>query len=207
MREDGPVTERRPRADRLRTRAHLLDVMGRMLEAQGPDFSLPDLARESGVAIATVYRHFADLGDLREEFYNRYVGGLVDDLAQLVAQYRGRQLVHEICRAWVESAMRWARAATFIRSPDGYLERLHADDVFIRRLHGDVLEPAVRGLIDDGEIREQDVEYAALLWITLFDERVLIDLTQALGWSVSRASGALEASLMGALSATPAPAN
>ena len=197
------MTEKKQRSDRLRTRKLLLDVMGRMLEEKGLDFSLPDLARESGVATATVYRHFTDLSDLREEFYHHYIGTLIDDLQLLATHYRGRRLVHEICSVWVASAMRWARAATFIRSPEGFIERLQMGDPFIDRLYHRVLVPAIEDLIVEEAIPSQDPRYAALIWITLFDERVIVDLTVALGWTTQFAADRLESSVLGALQSIP----
>jgi AcrR family transcriptional regulator len=200
--EDGEVTPKRERSDRARTRDLLLDVMGRLLEEKGLDFSLPDLARESGVATATVYRHFDNLGDLREEFYRRHVTGLVESMRDLAEHHRGRRLVHEICRAWGVSCLRWARAATYIRSAEGFAERLARDDEFVSGLYDQVLHPAIQGLIDDGIIPDQDPGYAALMWITLFDERVIIDLTTVLGMPIERATDSLERSLLGSLGAS-----
>ena len=48
------------RRDARRTRDRLLDAAGELLEASGPHFTLPDLARYAGVGTATVYRHFVD---------------------------------------------------------------------------------------------------------------------------------------------------
>ena len=196
------MAHKRERSDRARTRELLLDVMGRLLEEKGLDFSLPDLARESGVATATVYRHFDNLGDLREEFYRRHVTGLVEDLRAIATEYRGRRLAHELCRAWGVSCFRWARAATYIRSAEGFAERLSREDAFVTGLYDEVLHPAIQGLIDDGVIPDQDPEYAALMWITLFDERVIIDLTTVLGMTIEQATDALEGSLLGALGAS-----
>jgi AcrR family transcriptional regulator len=198
--QNDEVATRKLRADSQRTRDHLLDVLGSLLEEGRADVTLPELARRSGVATATVYRHFDDVADLRAEFYDRYVHALIHEMAELSDRHDGRDLVARICRAWVAGAARWARAATYIRSAEGYLERLQDGDAFITRLHGEVLAPAIRALIAEGVIPDQDLDYAGLLWVTLFDERVLVDLTEVLGWDADRVADRLEATLVGALS-------
>lgn len=194
--------ERRLRADTRRTRERLLDVMGSLLEEKGLDFSLPDLARESGVAIATVYRHFDDLSDLRQEFYNRFVGQLLTRMQGLADQYTGEELLRRMCHDWVANALPSARAATFIRSAEGYLERVRAGDPFVLHLHAQVLIPVIDQLISDGVLPDQSRDYAALIWITLFDERVLVDLAGVLDWDVDRIATRLRTTLLGALRAS-----
>ncbi len=172
-----------------------------MLERRAADVTLPDLAREAGVATATVYRHFDDAADLRSEFYHRYVSSLVEEMETVPAGQDAGERVSGICRAWIAGSARWARAATYIRSAEGYLERLHAGDDFIGRLNRGVLEPALRAAMEQGLIPEQDLQYAALVWVTLFDERVIVDLTSGLGWSADEVAAHLEQTLLGALGA------
>ena len=200
--EVSSVTERKLRADTQRTRDRLLDTMGRLLEENGLDFSLPDLARESGVATATVYRHFSDLGDLRQEFYNRFVTSLVQELAALSAHCSGRELLRATCRTWVSSTLPWARAATLIRSAEGYLERVRNADPFVIHLHQGVLLPLLDQLVEQGVVPDLDRGYAALVWVSLFDERVFIDLTVTFGWSPEQIGDMLESTLLGALRTT-----
>jgi AcrR family transcriptional regulator len=186
------------RADTLRTRRHLLDVMGRLLEERGLDISLPDLAKEAGVATATVYRHFDDVHELRDEFYRYTVYDLIGQLEEVLETSRGRAAFDRICSAWVATAAHWARAATFIRSAEGYLERVRRGDDFVTRLHR-LLTNVISQLIEDGDLPPRDVDYAALMWITLFDERVLVDLEASLGWTWERISQHLSATLLAAL--------
>jgi AcrR family transcriptional regulator len=173
--------------------------MGRLLSERGHDFTLPDLARESGFSTATVYRHFADLTDLRQEFYDRHLDALLSDLAALSGRHRGDELLRATCDAWIRRALPAARAAALIRSADGYLERVRAGDPFVRRLHHEILVPILEQLIEDSVLPDQDREYAALIWITLFDERVLLDLGVALGWESVRISDTLRGTLVSAL--------
>jgi AcrR family transcriptional regulator len=49
---------RRPRADAERNRANLLDAAQRLYAEQGVGVSLEEVARQAGVGIGTLYRHF-----------------------------------------------------------------------------------------------------------------------------------------------------
>jgi len=193
------VTTKKLRSDTQRTRDRILNAMAHLLEEKGLDFSLPDLARETGVAVATVYRHFDDLGDLRQEFYNRFVSMIIGALAELPEHHEGQALLDATCVTWVERVLPYMRAAALIRSAEGYLERAQAGDSFVSSLHDGVILPILDKLIIAGVIPEQNRDRAALIWITLFDERVLIDLTSTFGWDAARVAASLQAALVGAL--------
>ena len=189
----------RPRRDTARTRDRLLDAAGDLLAERGRGFPLPELARASGVATATVYRHFADVRDVHTAFYERLLGGLVTELAELrdADPSSGVERVERMGEVWVQRVIRWGRAATRIRSADGFLARVHDDDPLIGGMH-DVLAPVVTSLIERGEIPHQDVDYAVLIWITVLDERVVVDLAGTLGWTAHRIARSLTASVLGA---------
>ncbi|CAN5327183.1 hypothetical protein BH09ACT6_BH09ACT6_03760 [soil metagenome] len=191
-------TDKKLRADTQKTRDKLLDVLGRMLQTHGPSISLPALAKEAGVSTATVYRHFDDVYELREEFYERILQNQVDQFRALSEIHTGIELFQRICETWIDIASAWARAATFIRSPEGFLERLKAHDRMVTRFD-DVLRPVVVHLIETGVLPEQNLDYAILVWITLFDERVIIDLEAALGWNSPTIARTLAATTLSAL--------
>lgn len=195
-------SEPKLRADAQRTRQKLLDAMGRLLVTQGLDVSLPDLAREAGVATATVYRHFDDVAELREEFYRRIVDSILAAVTMKSEHYQGLELFEQVCLSWVESLSSWARAATFIRSAEGYLERVKQGDLLVSRLDA-VLRPVIADLIRMGVIPEQDVDYAVLIWVTLFDERVFVDLEASLGWDVGKRARTLSSTVLAALGRLP----
>jgi AcrR family transcriptional regulator len=46
------------RIDAARNQARILEVARRLVGAQGPDAAMDDIAREAGVAVGTLYRHF-----------------------------------------------------------------------------------------------------------------------------------------------------
>lgn len=54
----------RPRADALRNRERIVTAAREMFVEQGPEVPLDEVARRAGVGNATVYRHFADRGEL-----------------------------------------------------------------------------------------------------------------------------------------------
>lgn len=184
----------RLRRDTARTRDRLLDAAGELLATRGAGFSLPDLARASGVATATVYRHFDDVRDVHREFYYRLIDELVAELVALPSRSTSR--FEQIGERWVGLAIHWGRAATHIRSTDGFLARVAAGDPPTSALYT-ALAPVVGELVEDGVIPKQDLDYALLLWITVFDERVIVDLA-GLGWSPHRIARTLSASLLAA---------
>jgi AcrR family transcriptional regulator len=187
----------RLRRDTARTRDRLLDAAGELLAEHGTGFSLPDLARASGVGTATVYRHFDDVRDVHREFYYRLVAQLVAELEVASSRGRGRACFDRVAEHWVDVTIRWGRAATHIRSPEGFLERVRAGDPPTSALHAG-LAPIVGEMVADQEIPEQDIDYAVLLWITIFDERVVADLAAIPGWPPRRIARVLSASLLAA---------
>jgi AcrR family transcriptional regulator len=186
------------RRDSAETRDRLLDTAGRLLGERGTAFTLPDLARAAGVASATVYRHFADVQDVHREFYYRLIHELVDDLGTISARARGKRRFDAICDRWAACAALWGRAATHIRSAEGFLERVRRGDPPTSALF-DVLEPTITELVEDQVIPRQDTRYAVLLWVTIFDERVIVDLTESVGWPTKRIARTLATSVLGAL--------
>ncbi|TNC25123.1 TetR/AcrR family transcriptional regulator [Amycolatopsis alkalitolerans] len=191
------------RRDSAETRDRLLDTAALLLAERGTAFTLPDLARAAGISSATVYRHFADVQEVHREFYYRLIDELVDDLGNVSARARGRRRFEAICDRWAACAALWGRAATHIRSAEGFLARVHHADPPTSTLFG-ILEPAIEEIIEDGTIPAQETDYAVLIWITIFDERVIVDLSETLRWSTKRIARTLSASVLGALGGDPA---
>lgn len=195
---EGTTTRRPMRKDTAQTRDRILDAAGRLLADRGTAFTLPDLARASGVATATVYRHFADVHDVHQEFYYRLMGELVGDLEKISVRVHGRQRFEAACARWSDLAASWGRAATHIRSAEGFLERARRGDPPTSALYG-ALAPVISELITANVVPEQNVEYAVLLWVTIFDERVIVDLSTTLGWSPRQIGHALAQTTLTAL--------
>jgi len=74
---------RKPRADSLRNRERVLAAARTVFAAGGPAGSLEAVAREAGVGIGTLYRHFPTRETLFEAVYRREVEQLVELAEQL----------------------------------------------------------------------------------------------------------------------------
>ncbi|GLY31877.1 TetR/AcrR family transcriptional regulator [Kineosporia sp. NBRC 101731] len=190
------------RADTLRTRQKLLDAAGELLRERGLAFSLPELARHSGVSTATTYRHFDDVHAVHDAFYRRIQNALLARLHAAGEDPDPLRSFEIVCHEWVLSAMTWGRAATHIRSARGYLERVHdGSDPLLSELDT-TLTRAVARLVEIGEIPPVDLRYSVLLWITTFDERVIVDLSETLRWSPQKIAEMLGHSVLAAWTAT-----
>jgi AcrR family transcriptional regulator len=97
---DHPHTaRRRPRADALRNREHLLAAAKAVFSAGGPEASLEAVARRAGVGIGTLYRHFPTREALFEAVYRREV----EQLAALAEQLTAEVAPVEALRRWLRS--------------------------------------------------------------------------------------------------------
>ena len=176
---------RRLRSDFLASREVLLNAVEVLLVRQGQWFSLIDLAKEAGMSTATAYRHFNDSDEVLNAYYERLIHGLTAEIQAVPEHFSAFIRFEMICSVWVKQALRWFGSAVQIRSASGYLSRVQAGSKLICELH-ETLLPIVNALIESGEIPSQTQDYAVLMWVTIFDERVIADLYQALGWSVNR---------------------
>jgi AcrR family transcriptional regulator len=83
MSVETEATSRKPRADALRNRERVLEAAKAVFSAGGAEASLEAVAREAGVGIGTLYRHFPTREALYEAVYRREVeqlGDLADSL-------------------------------------------------------------------------------------------------------------------------------
>ena len=187
------------RRDAQAHRDALLAAAGTLLGERGPGFSLTEVAQRAGVAQATAYRHFSDAGDVIAGYFGELSAGLLaafDGLPRAADAVTG---IRELCREWVRQAAAWGPAAVYLRSPRGFLARLDDGDPFIAGLYGE-LEGLLRAAIREGALPEQDLQYAVLIWVTIFDERVVVDLIGSLGLTSDEAAGQMTATLLAALS-------
>ncbi|CAN5172589.1 hypothetical protein BH09ACT10_BH09ACT10_21550 [soil metagenome] len=198
MTTNAAAGDRTPqRSDTLRTRIRLLDAAEELLRSRRTNFTLPDLARESGISTATTYRHFEDVHVVFEEYYARTIDGLLAQLRAVTSNETGMARFENLCAEWIKAAAAWGRPITYIRRPEGYLERVRDKDATTSDIYG-ILGPVVEELIALGEVPTIDVDYAVLMWITIFDERVVIDLVESLEWEVDRVTRMLSSTLLGA---------
>jgi AcrR family transcriptional regulator len=72
------------RADAQRNRDRLLEVAVRAFSHEGPDLTLETIAKEAGVGIGTLYRHFPTREALVDAAYQNELGRLCDAAADLL---------------------------------------------------------------------------------------------------------------------------
>src|SRR6201991_75174 len=90
---------RKPRADALRNRDRVLEAAKTVFSAGGPDASLEAVAREAGVGIGTLYRHFPTREALYEAVYRREV----EQLGELAEQLKSEAAPVDALRRWLRS--------------------------------------------------------------------------------------------------------
>jgi AcrR family transcriptional regulator len=92
-------TSARPlRADAQRNRDRLLEVAVRAFSQDGPDVTLDAIAREAGVGIGTLYRHFPTREALVEAAYRSELARLCDGVPGLLAAGPADRAL----RAWMD---------------------------------------------------------------------------------------------------------
>ena len=92
-------SSRKPRADALRNRERVLEAAKAVFSAGGPDASLEAVAREAGVGIGTLYRHFPTREALYEAVYRREV----EQLSELAEELKSESAPVEALRRWLRS--------------------------------------------------------------------------------------------------------
>lgn len=92
-------TPRKPRADAVRNRERVLEAAKTVFSAGGPEASLEAVAREAGVGIGTLYRHFPTRQALFEAVYRREV----QQLSELAETLMSEAEPAEALRSWLKS--------------------------------------------------------------------------------------------------------
>ncbi len=93
------VTDARPlRADAQRNRDRLLDAAVRAFSQDRPDVTLDAIAKDAGVGIGTLYRHFPTRDALVEASYRNELARLCDAVAELLQA----QPPDQALRAWMD---------------------------------------------------------------------------------------------------------
>ncbi|WP_163264699.1 TetR/AcrR family transcriptional regulator [Chelativorans alearense] len=102
MRPENAKTRRKPRADSLRNRERLLEAATQIFSAGGPQASLEAVARQAGVGIGTLYRHFPTREALFEAVYRHEV----DLLGELAEELAHEDDPVEALRKWLQANVR-----------------------------------------------------------------------------------------------------
>jgi AcrR family transcriptional regulator len=92
-------TVRRRRADAVRNRERVLAAAKAVFSAGGPEASLEAVAKQAGVGIGTLYRHFPTRQDLFETVYRREVQQLVE----LAEELKSAPAPVDALRRWLRS--------------------------------------------------------------------------------------------------------
>lgn len=198
-RQSGPVPAAGLRADAAATRRQLTTAVGDLLAERGREFRLAEVAARAGTSLATVYRHLGSVDQAIAAYLEDLIDGWVEAVEQAGGHQVGAERMRAICRAWVRQADQWGPAAVWIRSPRGIVQRYSSEDPVVIA-NWRVLAPVVGQMVEQGEIPAQPIEYAVLMWNTIFDERVILDLRRGAGWSHLRVTRWLTESLWQVLS-------
>lgn len=139
------------RSDARRNRDKLLEAAAAAF-AQGSPVSLESIARDAGVGIGTLYRHFANREALVEAVYRAELAEVAAASGQLLERHPPR----EALRRWMD------RYASFVAAKRGMAESLHAmfDSGAMRPTHTrDSIVGAVdlllRAGVADGSLRAE----------------------------------------------------
>ncbi|HEY0932529.1 MAG TPA: helix-turn-helix domain-containing protein [Trebonia sp.] len=149
---------RRPRADAERNRTRLLDT-ARAAFASGPEpVALEQIARDAGVGIGTLYRHFPTREALVEALYRQELADLCASAGALLATHTPERAL----RAWMD---RFAGYVAVKREMADALRAVYASGaVTVPQARGE-LAVAVRAILDAGaadgtlrdDVRAEDV--------------------------------------------------
>jgi AcrR family transcriptional regulator len=199
VRETSPPPARR-RKDAERTRELLIDAVGDLVAEFGQAFGVPDIARRAGVAAPTAYRHFKDVPTAVEAFQNRLIRQLCAALASASASGDAVERLNAVNEVWVEEAERWGPAAVRIRPWRSVTSRLSSGNPRTQELSAAVM-PVARALVDEGHVPDQSLDYIMLMWLTLLDERLILELRQEFKWTRSRVARQLSEALLALLRA------
>jgi AcrR family transcriptional regulator len=139
------------RADAARNRRQLLEVATRVFRSAGTEPSLREVAREAGVGIATLYRHFPTREALVAAVYADQVVRLTEGAHELLAALSPA----EALRRWMDLFGDW------IATKDGMLSTLLAmiesDELAHAQTHADLIdaiETMLRAGHATGELRD-----------------------------------------------------
>ena len=149
------------RADAQRNRERLIEVAQRAFTGGDAKVSLEAVAKEAGVGIGTLYRHFPTREALVEAVYLAERGRLCDAAAELLAEQPPEQAL----RTWMD---RFADYIATKREMAEALRALIADGTVTKSQAREHLSAAVRTILDAGaaagtlrgDVRAEDVVVA-----------------------------------------------
>jgi AcrR family transcriptional regulator len=131
------------RADATRNRDQLLKVAGRVFGSAGCEPSMRAIAREAGVGIATLYRHFPTREALVDAVYRDQVDGLTTGARELLAELPPAAAL----RRWMDLFGQWI--ATKNGMLDTLLAMIESGEIAHARTQTELLA-AIDGMLDAG---------------------------------------------------------
>ncbi|MDP9046481.1 MAG: TetR/AcrR family transcriptional regulator [Pseudomonadota bacterium] len=156
------------RADARKNHDRLLEVARDVVSEQGADASLRDVARQAGVGLGTLYRHFPN----REALLEALLRVFFDELTARAGQLEGTRSARDALVSWLRDAVtvatnyRGVTAAMMaaIEAPDS---ALHASCVTMRAAGTRLLERAQAEGAARGEVDGADLFalVGALAWL------------------------------------------
>jgi AcrR family transcriptional regulator len=134
---------KRPRADAERNRARLLDAARAAFAAGQDPVTLDQIARDAGVGIGTLYRHFPTREALVEALYRKELGDLCASAGDLLASHSPDRAL----RAWMS---RFADYVTAKREMADAIRAVFASGSVTVSQAREELAEAVRRILDAG---------------------------------------------------------
>jgi AcrR family transcriptional regulator len=107
---------RAPRADACRNRDRLLEVASEVFTTSGVDASLEKIAKQAGVGIGTLYRHYPTRDALVEAVYRHNIDLLVEQAAELSATKPADEALAEWMQRFVAYVAVKKGLATYLKS-------------------------------------------------------------------------------------------
>jgi AcrR family transcriptional regulator len=145
-----PATVRKPRADARRNRDRLLEVAKVAFTRDGAEINLDNLAKQAGLGVGTLYRHFPTRDALIEAVYHAEVEGLALAATRLSQANAPLDALREWMRLFVDYIATKNLIAPALNSMVGGPSQLYATS-------GELVKVAIRTLVgravESGDIR------------------------------------------------------
>jgi AcrR family transcriptional regulator len=153
------VTARKPRADAQRNRDHLLAVAKAVFTRAGTEINLDDVAKQAGLGVGTLYRHFPTRDALVEAVYRAEIQGLAAAAARLSQAHAPLEALREWMRLFVDYIGTKNLIAPALNAMVGGPSQLYATS---RELVKAAIDSLVHRAVESGDIRP-DLEPLDLL--------------------------------------------
>jgi AcrR family transcriptional regulator len=101
MTHQPAMEKRKPRADAIRNRERVLEAAKAVFSQGGPKAGLEAVARQAGVGIGTLYRHFPT----REALYEAVYRHEVEQLVELARHLEAETPPVEAVRRWLQAGV------------------------------------------------------------------------------------------------------